>query len=285
MTREFRLTSTSWAPVIRDNLYVLDYKGIRRFEPYRSPGQEPTLGMVLTHDNEYMEHLHELEVNCCMEDEDGQDAWIVNVGWHTHRDGRCPHGTELERETYEHAYKKMLTDEDQRRRYFEERVDWQWLQDTVTAWTEESLTCIAEFLKEHPVEAVYQRRNEEWIDIGDVLAFCPDCGEPIAGLWDDYDVPVEHTWQQQKGLYSPGPSKLCEGSESLGEYMGCLYDPQGNLRPLFCCPDCGFQFTTDDLDGTFVEHYGRPATWPRDAPYPPRRGFLGEAMDVVPWED
>jgi hypothetical protein len=285
MSPEFRLTSTSWARVIKDQLYVLDYKGIKRFEPYRTPSMQPTLAQILIHDERYMDGLQEAEVDSLMADEESQDDWIAHVDWHVHRKGSCPHGTILQQEAYATAFREMRTDDCDREAFFRDRVDWNDLRAWVTDWATNSVECIASFLREHPVEAVYQQRNEEWIFIEEVLAFCPDCGEPIAELRDEYNAPVEHLWEEAGALYSPGPCAICDGNESLGENMGCLYDLEGNLRPLFCCPDCSFQFTTDDLDGTFVENYGRPATWPRDAPYPPRRGFLGEPMDVVPWED
>jgi len=283
VSREFRLTSTTWARVIKDQLYVLDYEGIARFNPLRAKHRQITLSQILIHDEAYMDRLCESEVAYLMSDTDYQEDWEEHVEWHVHRKGCCPHE---DAEDYEAAYQKMLADDCAREEFFRERVEWQWLRDTVTEWADNDLERIAAFVREHPVTAVWEQRNEEWINIDDVLAFCPDCGEPVSRYEGELSPFVEpHEFQRHHALYSPGPCAICDSHDALGEHMACFYDKDENMRPLLCCPDCSFRFTTDDLDGSFVENFGRPATWPRDAPYPPRRGFLGEPMDVVPWED
>lgn len=283
MTTKPYLDRWSWAQAILNADLWFGYRNIRGLgmrDMRQRHATESRLAFMLRYDEAYISHLIELIATDYAEEEDYRDDWEDFVRSQIHGEGCCPHEDEDAQHAYQTAYEKKVNDSFQRRSWAYQRVD----VDQVIEDLRDSLgdaEGIAFFLEQHPVSEVWQAHTSQWVDIEDVWGYCPGCDEPQTVEAFTIVPPVN---------CAPHPHqvdcRVCDAGEGLAL---CAYDTQGNVRPRFQCPGCLHTGEyTDDLDDalteTFTERHGRPFAWPPGAPYPPRRGFAGEPLEIPPWE-
>ena len=283
----FRPGRWGWAKAIMADKLLWGFKGIQRLSPQEDRLRKHNcLTASLLASQAYLDDLQSQEVDDIVSDSDYDREWRNHVKWAIHRGDRCPHGSREERHAFGAAFRKMIKDDSKKRDWAYERVDYEWIKDQILNMTEQDVEGIEYFLEKHPVDEVWQASTNRWLDLDDVKAFCPDCDEPVDAVMDGFPDGLES--HQYYGRLSRGGSTacaLCTEHSELGEHMACLFDYRGKPRRRFRCPSCSYTDALDSIEGSFLVRYGRPSDWPPGAPYPPRRGFLGEPMDVPPWQD
>lgn len=280
-TWKYRLDRLGWAHAIASDKNIWGFQGISRLDAKdRRYREYNSLTASLLSSQSYIDNLQYTEIKSIIASGDWNDEWREYVKRRVHVWDQCPNGTKEERHAYGAAFRKLIKNEDKKWEWASERIDWEWLKDQILCMTEQNPEGVACVLKAHPVDEVWQSSNERWIDLSDVTVFCPECAEPMDGCNRNAPEGVEpHPF-----AYSNSGCD-CAYSAELGEHMTCLFNRAGEPRPRFQCPGCGHKAALDSLEDSFTYHYGRPSDWPPGAPYPPRRSFVGEPMDVPPWQD
>lgn len=258
----YRCDRLAWARAILSDKHWWCYRGITKPETstirWHNNKRVPSTpknkaAATICDDTSYMEYLAGQEVKYQVEDDVYGDEWEEHVRDATHRDGCCPNSKDpQERKEYKERFKKRLDDADAKHQWLWDRLDWDVLRD----WTVqecERWEFFQEFLGKHPVYGLITTYDEHrFIELEDVVGFCPKCDNP--GTKEDLS-------------YS-------NGGDSLYDHLW-----------MFCCPACREKFVVDECEeDRFIEEHGHPFNWPPGAPYPPRRGFLGEPMEAPPWE-
>ncbi len=274
----FRLDRWGWARAVLAEKAYFGLKGIARpsmqdFVQARRRREEhvPWVEFILTSDERYVEDLQLKEAEYMCKSTDYQEDWEEHVKHAVHGEGHCPHSeNEEEREAYEKAYARLLNDENKKWQWAWERIDWDWTREQI----EFMVDCVEgvwHLLLEHPVEEVYQASSESWLDIEDVVAFCPGCCEPMtASDAQKVSSKTPHPFTEEDHECFDGPNGF-EGDV-------CFFDDHAMPRTYFECPSCG---ASDFWDSRLDK---KPPNWPPGAPWPPRRGFAGEPMDVPFYE-
>jgi hypothetical protein len=283
----FRPGRWGWAKAIQADKLLWGFKGIQHLSPKEDRLRKYNcLTASLLASQSYLDDLQNDEVDYIIHDADYDREWRDHVKWAIHRGDRCPHGSREERHAYGAAFRKTIKDESEKRNWAYVRVDYEWIKELVLGMTEQDVEGIEIFLKKHPVEEVWQASTGRWVDLTDVVVFCPECDEPIEDIEQDYPAELgSHRYGGQLSLSGFVACALCAEHPELGEHMACLFNHRGEPRKRFRCPSCSHTGALDAIEGSFLVRYGRPPDWPPGAPYPPRRGFLGEPMDVPPWQD
>lgn len=231
---------------------------------------------IVLADATFMDSLHHDEAKYVATSEAYQNEWEKHVKLNKHREGCCPHGTEEERETYQRVVMSTMNDIDKRYAWALDYVDTAQIQEHVSHLLdgEESLFY---FVKDHPVDSVWQKCGTRWLNLDEVCGYCPSCDDPLS---------VEEQWKPKEGDAHPF-EKGCNRSVCGDNAAVCLFNVNGNPRDVYECGLCNWSDVTQDIEGdeNFVSKYRRPFNWPPGAPYPPRRSFSGSPMDVPPYED
>jgi len=291
MTRTYRLDRLGWAKaILHGNTW--SFKGISRINPrkgivHTNPRIKKSEHNVLTRSmlacEAFMDAQQNQEIKYIMNSIEHAADWKEFVRDHIHDSYKCPHGTKEQRRAYGTAFRKYIKDEQKKWEWASNLTEWDWVAENIIETTND-LEGIAHWLKEHPVEEVYQFSHEKWIDISDVLVFCPECDEPMEKRNVLIEMPTggisKHVYGSEDGDYCFD----CKDHSDLGDML-CFFDLMGSPRKRCYCPNCGHIAALDSLEGSFIERNHCPPDWPPGAPYPPRRGFLGEPMDVPPWQD
>ena len=265
-----RVDQWCWARSIFREAAVWGFKGISN--PRRG---EKNAVAIVTSDERYMDDLHAQEAKYIAESDDWLEDWLDYVKRELHQEDRCPHGCPEEQSAFKAAFDRMSQDPDKRYAWASERVDWDWIHGSVKN-VFESEEGIYYFLKEHPVDSVWQKYAEQWVDLDDVKGYCPSCDEALTEETAKTIPASSHFFDEH-----------CEEGYCRESNSQCLFNHEGSLRKPYECPSCSWSDITEDVDGdeTFVSKHGRPFNWPPGAPYPPRVSFTGLPMDVPPYED
>lgn len=278
-----RIDRRCWARAINTGTCTWGFKGIAKPSPRAMQSLIRDLHLhktslhvlIVLMDEWFMEGLHHNEVKYVATSDDYRDAWEEHVKQLKHREGCCPHGPEDERKEYERVVTTVTNDADKRYAWAGEYVDTDQMKECVS-WLFDGEESLFYFVKDHPVDSVWDRHSAEWLNLDDVRGYCPSCYEPLS----DEDRAVYET--EKAHVFNPD-CREC----GWNAYSRCLYDADGKLRETFECACCNWSDATRDIDGdrSFVSKHGRPFNWPPGAPYPPRRSFSGSPMDVPPYED
>jgi hypothetical protein len=236
--------------------------------------KDPLPMQIVLADESFMDSLHRTEAQYVATSDDFKDEWEEYVKRLKHREGCCPHGPEEEREAYERVVTVMTNCEDKRLEWASEYVDHDWVQNSVSHFFEDEESLFY-FVKDHPVDSVWQKYQSVWMDLDDVCGYCPSCDEPLS---------EEERWKPKEGDAHPFAEGcgICDSG-----FSQCLFNANSNPRDVYECNSCSWSDATQDIEGdeTFISKHGRPFNWPPGAPYPPRRSFSGFPMDVPPYED
>lgn len=279
-----RLDRRCWARAIYTEICIWGFKGIANLSPrdmlvildgHRTRKKSLYTQIVLA-DEAFMDNLHHEEVKYVATSEDYQNEWEEHVKRDKHREGCCPHGTDVEREAYQRVVTSTTNNVDKRYKWAYDHVDTDQMENYVSHFFdgEEGLFY---FVKDYPVDSVWQRYCKIWLDLDAVRGYCPYCGDPITEneRWNPEEVDVHPYDKDCRRI-------VCGDGAAM-----CLFDVNGKPRDVYECGVCDWADATCDIDGnkTFISIYGRPFNWPPGAPYPPRRSFSGSPMDVPPYED
>lgn len=260
-----RVDRLTWAYAILNDELWWTYAGVSDpdYDTLRYRGRQPTrnkLAATLLGSEQYMENLFEAELDYQVKDGVYDDEWEDHCRDVAHREGRCPHASEKEKAQYETFFKDILENENRREEWYRRRMndDWDWLQDHVLN-TASDVYGILHHLKEHPVDgclAVWNNEKFAMYTLDEIVGYCPECNQPA-------------TEEHIRPIAPPYPTN--EDGEAQFLY------------PTLDCKCCGAETPLDDEE--FLRTHKRPFEWPPGAPWPPRRGFLGEPMEASPWEE
>ena len=256
------MTLESWALAIMGETLTWGFVGIRASTAHGNRRQTKKLHEVLLADESYCNKLVEDEVSCYMSSD-----WIDE--WQEHCAGDLDKFKDVNKR-YEWAYGY---------------VEFEHISDMVKMWCDD-VDWVKDFLKAHPIESV---EGNGWdrskYDFDEVRGFCRECGEPQVAE----DVTTLMSLEEVDSADKPPPHPYAADCQEIGcveANVGCLYNHDGSaLRLGYRCSYCG------DVDPLVL--YGNedpgnrhpPFNWPPGAPWPPRRGFLGEPMEMPPWEE
>ena len=272
-----RIDRRCWARAVQQAKVIWGFAGIQNpRKPYDRKAMTST--EVVLSDERFIDNLQHEEAKYIVESEDYNDDWSMHVRDKHHTHDACPHGSDEEKETFQARVERELKDQDAKYRWALDRVDWHWVNDSVSCFFQDADATFY-FLKDHPVDAVWHRNSGRWLSLGDVRGYCPSCDEPL----DDED--------RVQQVEAPHPyNEDCENDICRTAGAHCVFDEQSVLRPLYTCGNCNWLdvHDKDRPDETpFMERNNikRPFDWPPGAPYPPRRSFSGYPMDVPPYEE
>lgn len=263
-----RCDSLAWACALLYGNNVYSFRGIRKHFPSRMEvayAGNSWVAAVLMHDDLYMDKLHWEETEMYMSS-DWDDEYALYLDGHED-DARVLSRVE----------------------WASDRAEWSQLTEYLTSMCED-VQSLAAFLREHPVDGVYVESDHAWVDLDDVVAYCPNCQTPtdevLTGWKPGEAPPTPHVATDE-----------CEVCDAACGSTQCLFDKEGKWRPLAQCPSCRevivlFSSPEEGTYTSFCHAPGqpmpklprKPLTWPPGAPYPPRRGFAGEPFDVPPYE-
>lgn len=266
----------AWARGVRVGTHMRwGYKGIDRpdwkdlgHKHYRrqNPGEHPLVHSLITSEN-YTQRLWEAEVKHLVESDDYVDEWREYCEDRCHNFRRCPSETP---EEYKEAVEEMFNDEDERYRWANDRLEWDWVLECTSNIVEDDESVLW-FLKEHPVEEVYSKVENEWYDLDEVLGYCFECDEPCTkahlvkiGI---EDMPDPHFFNPE--------CCVCPAIDS-DDNIVCLFNYKEERRLVVECPNCRETFVGDDIQ----TKQKRPFNWPPGIPYPAYWSFSGDYLNA-----
>jgi hypothetical protein len=268
-----RCDSLAWARAVRLGKHLYGFKGLNN-DLGNGLGAvylklDPVTRQLISNEK-YMETLYEAEVGIYMSDD-----WAAD--WREVCEQQNPRLWKEKKKDYTKRVDDKFNDASARYRWASDRVDFSEMVDWVQSMVTDN-TSFAHFLREHPVDSIYSENLESWMSIDDIVGFCPSCDNILT----EEDVAPIAVDEDKKHVYaSQLISCFCEGD--LADKMWCNFDHDLRPRVVVDC-GCGFIGAMDDIEGTWTERFGKPIDWPPNAPYPPRRGFAGDPMDVPFYE-
>ncbi len=272
----FHLDLRIWARGVRvgENMRW-GYRGISRptwkdlgLQHYRrhNPKSHPLVHSLISCER-YTEKLWNAEAAIYLES-DWDAEWREYCEGVCHSARYCPHENE---DDYKAAVEEMFEDTDARYKWSNEQQEWDWVLENI----QNIVDCdeaVMDFLKDHPVTEVYSNSREEWFELDEVIGYCFECDEPCLEN-DIFKLPEEDEAQVACHDFDPN----CEQCPYPGNgHVECLFETEMKRRLLICCHYCAEVFAADNLENNRL----RPFLWPPHVPYPPRRGFAGEFLDV-----
>lgn len=266
-----RCDSLAWARALRFGQHLYGFEGIDR-DLGNGHGSVylklDSLARQLISSERYMQTLHEGEVAQYMS-EDWDDIWRERCEF------KNPRLWKERKKAWTARVNEDFEDENLRHQWAARYVDFDQLVDFVVEMTSNNES-LAAFLRDHPVNAVYDSRSNRWVDLTAIVGFCPECESLM--LPDDL-VTARSDVQPHVFTREECPC------EHIVSSMMCNFDHHASPRSMVICPNCDFAAATDNIEETWAERFSIPLEWPPNAPYPPRRGFAGEPLDVPFYEE
>ncbi len=270
-----RCDSLAWARAVRLGAHRYAFRGLK---PDLGNGMasvymkmDPVVRQLVSCEK-YMDDLRQAEVDQYMS-ADWDDEWRSNC------EAFLPRLWKEAKKVYTARVNKLFNNSSARFNWADDRVEF----DQMVEYVEEMVSnndVFADFLRKHPVVAIYHDAMETWIDIDEILGFCPDCNTVL--LRADMQKPAIDVTLHP---YAPASVECPCPHPDLPGHMICAYDTASRLRDVVVCRDCDFADAIDSLEQPWEDRYDRPLTWPPCAPYPPRRDFAGGPLDVPPYEE
>lgn len=182
----YRLDRLAWARAVLSDMHWWVYDGIDRPKPDRRRrsiySTKTAFVYTVFTDDHYLDARRNEEIAYYIKDNIYYDEWEAYCKDKAHRARYCPHsGDPEEQAAYYANLTTMLKDQGKYWEFVAERFfDWDSLTDAEDDYlsTEEG---VAQFLKEHPVIGVMVGSDDqgwEYIDLAEVVFFCPDCDTP-----------------------------------------------------------------------------------------------------------